>query len=130
MQIDTIIETGLLYLGTPYLFNSSPYQSKTFDCSSFIQFIFYKNGISLPRNSRQQFEAGKKIQLQQIKRGDLLFFTTKKRKKKKGLEKIGHVALFLGNGEILHTYRKAGKVEVTKLEPYWNKVLIGARRVL
>ncbi|MET3698924.1 NlpC/P60 family protein [Bacillus oleivorans] len=130
MKTESIIETGLKYLDTPYLFNSPPFQSSTFDCSSFVQFIFFKNGIGLPRNSRQQFQAGKTIPLNHVKRGDLLFFTTKKRKKKKGIEKIGHVALYLGNGQILHTYRKAGKVEVSSLEPYWKKVLVGARRVI
>ncbi|EIJ80892.1 C40 family peptidase [Bacillus methanolicus] len=83
MLADKIISTGFNFIGTPYVFNAPSFQTDRFDCSSFIQHIFKVNGISLPRNSRQQFQVGKSISYHAIKKGDLLFFTTKKTKKKK-----------------------------------------------
>lgn len=130
MFAQQIISTGLRYLGTPYLFNSLPYQSNTFDCSSFIQYIFGVNGVLLPRSSRQQFLAGVPISFRKIKKGDLLFFTTKTRKNRLGISRIGHVAIYIGKGRILHTYRHGKKVMISELNPYWKESFIGAKRVL
>ena len=129
MTVDRVIQTGLNNLGKPYLFNALPFQNTVFDCSSFIQYIFYVNGINLPRNSRQQFRVGKKVGLNNIQKGDLLFFTTIKRTKRKGIEKIGHVAIYLGNNKLLHTFRQGKKVKITQLSGYWKKRLVRAKRI-
>ncbi|MCM3570118.1 C40 family peptidase [Neobacillus mesonae] len=129
MFADRVIYTGIQHLGKPYIFNATPFQSNSFDCSSFIQYIFRVNGVSLPRNSRQQFQVGAPVPLQKIKKGDLLFFTTSARKRRKGLNRIGHVALYLGNGKILHTFPKSKRVVISKLGLKWRKVLIGAKRI-
>lgn len=130
MIADQIISTGLHCLGTPYLFNAPSFQTNTFDCSSYIQYIFGVNGIYLPRNSRQQFKVGVPISLHRIKRGDLLFFTTKARKNRQGLLRVGHVAIYIGQGNILHTYRQGTKVKISKLDSNWKKSFIGARMLL
>jgi cell wall-associated NlpC family hydrolase len=130
MRPNQIISSGLQYLGTPYLFNAPSYQTDTFDCSSFIQYIFGINGILLPRNSRQQYKVGRPISFERIKKGDLLFFTTKARKNRQGLSRIGHVAIYIGQGQILHTYKKGKKVMITELNSYWKKSFIGVKRVL
>jgi cell wall-associated NlpC family hydrolase len=130
MLANQIISSGLQYLGTPYLFNAPSYQTDTFDCSSFIQYIFGINGILLPRNSRQQYKVGVPISFERIKKGDLLFFTTKARKNRQGISRIGHVAIYIGQGQILHTYRKGKKVMISKLNSYWKKSFIGVKRVL
>lgn len=116
------------YLGTPYVFNSSPYQTETFDCSSFMQHIFKRNGITLPRNSRQQYQAGINVPYLNIQRGDLLFFTTPQRMNRKGIERIGHVAIYIGQGRMLHTSRNAGKVCVVQFDGDWKERFIGAKR--
>lgn len=130
MLADKIIVTGFKHLGKHYEFNASPFQKKTFDCSSFIQYIFSVHGIPLPRNSRQQFQVGKSVPFSKIRRGDLLFFTTKKRKKRKGNDRVGHVAIYLGDNKILHTFRQGKKVQVSTLDGHWSKVYLGARRVI
>lgn len=124
------METGLKQLGKPYVFNAPAGSDNHFDCSSFIQYIFKQNGIHLPRNSRQQFQVGKAVSYPNIKKRDLLFFTTTKRKQRKGIEKIGHVALYIGNKKILHTFRKGKKVKISNLYPYWKTVFLGAKRVI
>ncbi|HET7616851.1 MAG TPA: NlpC/P60 family protein, partial [Bacillales bacterium] len=86
--------------------------------------------IYLPRTSRQQFGEGEAVPKGEWKQGDLLFFTTKQRREKNGIEKVGHVAVYIGDNRILHTYRPARKVSVSSLEGYWNKVYLGARRIL
>ncbi|MDQ0493395.1 C40 family peptidase [Paenibacillus brasilensis] len=59
-----IIALGRQLRGTPYMFGADPYpQSKKFDCSSYIQYIFGRNGVALPRTSRAQAGAGRNINL-------------------------------------------------------------------
>ncbi|MCA1318574.1 C40 family peptidase [Bacillus tianshenii] len=130
MLADRIIRTGKKYLGTPYVFGAPSNRKDIFDCSSFVQHVYGQYGINLPRSSRQQFQVGRPIPLSWLREGDLLFFTTPKRKKKKGLDRVGHVAIYLGNHTILHTFRNDKKVTITSLSPYWEKVIVGARRVI
>mgnify|MGYP005761255085 FL=1 len=125
-----IIKGGKGFLGTPYIFGAESGRTDRFDCSSFVQYVYGLHGISLPRTSRQQYLFGKPVPLSSVRRGDLLFFTTPKRAKYKGIRKIGHVAIFIGNNSILHTSRVEKKVAIVSLEPYWRKKLIGARRVV
>jgi cell wall-associated NlpC family hydrolase len=125
---DNIIKTGMKYLGTPYVFNSSPYQTNTFDCSSFMQHIFKRHGVTLPRNSRQQYRAGVNVPYSNIQKGDLLFFTTPRRMNRQGIEKIGHVAIYIGQGRMLHTSRREGKVSVVQFAGNWKERFIGAKR--
>lgn len=130
MLADQIILTGLEFLGTPYVFNAPSNRIDIFDCSSFTQYIFSVHGILLPRNSRQQFLVGVPISFSLIQKGDLLFFTTKKRKGKKGLAKIGHVGIYIGNGHMLHTYRPENKVMVSEIDSSWMEKFVAAKRVI
>ncbi|MGD6776880.1 C40 family peptidase [Sutcliffiella horikoshii] len=125
-----IIKSGKAFLGTPYVFGAASGRTDRFDCSSFVQYVYGAHGIILPRTSRQQYLFGKPVPLSSVKRGDLLFFTTPKRAKLKGLNKIGHVAIFIGNNSILHTSRIEKKVAIAPLDPYWRKKVIGARRIV
>ncbi|WP_368431747.1 C40 family peptidase [Sutcliffiella sp. BMC8] len=125
-----MIKTGKKYIGTPYLFGAASGRTDRFDCSSFVQYVYATHGISLPRTSRQQFQVGNPVPLSSVRRGDLLFFTTPKRQKLTGIQKIGHVAIFLGSNSILHTSRVEKKVAIASLTPYWKTKIIGARRVI
>ena len=130
VSANNIIKTGMKYLGTPYQFGAPSFQIKTFDCSSFVQYVYGLHGVTLPRTSRQQALTGQQVSIKEMKRGDLLFFTTPKRKKNTGVQRIGHVAIYIGNNKMLHTSRKENKVSIANLDPYWRNVLLGVRRVI
>lgn len=130
MIADRIIYNGLKYLGTPYRFNARPYQSDAFDCSSFVQYLYGIYGIHLPRNSRDQYMRGKKVRYENLKKGDLLFFTTRQRKNNRGLSKIGHVGIYIGNHLMLHTMRRGNGVTVDKINDYWKGAFLGAKKVI
>lgn len=122
---DKIIQTGEKYLGTPYQYGAKSGQTRTFDCSSFTQYVYKQHGISLPRNSRQQAQVGTTIPRSQIKKGDLLFFTTSKSN-----GQIGHVAIYAGNNRVLHTWGPGG-VRYDSLSTGWlNKGYVTAKRVI
>lgn len=119
-----IIQTGEKYLGTPYQFGAKSGQTRTFDCSSFTQYVYKQNGISLPRNSRQQSTVGQTIPRSQIQKGDLLFFTTSQSN-----GRIGHVAIYAGNNKVLHTYGPGG-VRYDSLTGWLDKNYVHAKRVI
>lgn len=129
-KADAVLKLGMAYMGTPYDFGASLGQTETFDCSSFMNYIFGKNGVKLPRNSRQQSGVGTEIGLEQIRKGDLLFFTTPKRKDKTGTERIGHVSVYLGENKMLHTYRTGIGVTVSELDDRWKGRLITVKRII
>lgn len=129
-KADAVISLGMTLMGTPYDFGAPLGQTKTFDCSSFMNYIFGQNDIKLPRNSRQQSSIGKEIGLEQIRKGDLLFFTTPKRKNNTGVDKIGHVAVYIGDNKVLHTYRTGIGVIVSELDDNWKGRLIKVQRII
>lgn len=124
-KADRIIAFGEKFLGVRYQFGAPAGVTYAFDCSSFVQYIFGKFGIKLPRTSRAQAKVGVKVSKANLKKGDLVFFTTPKSK-----GRIGHVAVYAGNGKILHTYGKPGVTYSNLNSSYWKKHYATARRVL
>jgi len=124
---DKIIKLGEKYMGTPYKFGAKAGQTSNFDCSSFVQYVYKQNGITLKRASKDQAKQGKFVDRKDLQKGDLIFFGPSKGSKRKG--KVTHVAIYAGDNKILHTYGKPG-VTYSKLEGNWSKRYVTARRVL
>jgi cell wall-associated NlpC family hydrolase len=77
-----------------------------------MQYIFYKGaGVNLQTTTRTQIKQGTTISKSNIKRGDLIFFTNASRQNNSGIERVGHVALYLGDNYILHTSSDYAKIE-------------------
>jgi cell wall-associated NlpC family hydrolase len=120
-----IAATGKKYLGVPYKFGAKAGLTSVFDCSSFTQYIFKKNGISLPRSSKSQSKVGVKVSKSQLKAGDLVFSDTN------GDGIINHVSLYIGDGKLLHTYRVGVGVTISTFKgSVWDHRFVTARRVL
>ena len=90
-----------------------------FDCSGFTQFAFAGVGVLIPKYSGDQYNTGRKVPQSQAKRGDLLFW---------GPGGSQHVAIFLGNGQMLESSGSAGKVTVSPLrraglQPYLARII-------
>jgi cell wall-associated NlpC family hydrolase len=118
-----IIATALALRGTQYR-NGGSEPSGGFDCSGLVQWVFAQHGAALPRETREQYELGKKVDQDEVKPGDLVFFKTVS----KG---PSHVGIALGGGEFVHAPSSRGVVRVesyTKTE-YWADRWLGARRI-
>lgn len=138
--IEAVIEEGCKLLGTPYVYGAvrlhdgrgNFYKSFTvdeFDCSSLMQYIFYKGANKLlDVNTRTQVYQGTTVTKAQLKRGDLMFFTNAQRKNNNGVERIGHVALYLGDNYILHTASDYAKIE--QISPTRWSYFIQGQRIL
>lgn len=124
---DRIIQIGEKYLGTPYKYGSSKDTTRTFDCSSFTQRVFREAGITLPRDSRQQSAVGTSVSLKTIKKGDLVFM---KASVSSDSDRITHVAIYAGNGKILHTYGEPGVTYSKFWGTNWEKRVVKVKRVI
>lgn len=124
---DRIIEIGEQYMGTPYKYGSSKNTTKTFDCSSFTQRVFKEAGITLPRDSRQQSTVGKSVSKNDLQKGDLIFM---KASVNSSSDRITHVAIYAGDGKILHTYGSPGVTYSKYDNTNWEKRTVKIKRVL
>ena len=139
-QVEKVIAEGCKHMGVTYVYGATRYHdgkgnrlsgfsAQAFDCSSLMQYIFKIGaGVNLQVNTRTQVYQGKTVAKGDLKRGDLMFFTNASRKYNTGVERIGHVALYLGDNYILHTasdYAKIEKISTTR----WG-YFIQAQRVL
>jgi lipoprotein Spr len=119
-KASNIIATGKRYMGVSYKFGAKSGSNRQFDCSSFMQYIFDKNGISLPRSSKDQSHVGTYVSRSNLKPGDLVFFYSP----------IHHVALYIGNGKILHTWGGPGVTISNMNSGWWDRNYTTARRVI
>jgi len=120
-----LIEIGKVYIGTPYRMgglvkNGEPV---AFDCSLFVQHVYAALGVDLPRTSREQAKEGEKVDRGSISQGDLLFFRTNGKS-------ISHVAIYVGDGKMIHASSTHGVTIADMNSPYWKKRFVAARRVL
>ncbi len=139
--INKVIDTGMNVLGIPYEFGSQrillwngnlnpDFTGKTFDCSAFIQYIYYKGaGIKLSGDSRSQSKNGINVDLNNIIRGDIIIMTSTQRQYNTGIERIGHVAIYIGDNKILHTFGTGG-VRIQDYSAFWKGRSITARRIV
>lgn len=127
-----IIQTGKKYLGVRYKLGAEYPRTHKFDCSSFTQYVFAKNGIRLSRTARAQYKNGVPVSRNQLRVGDLVFFSTKATKKYKrgSIKKIGHVGIYAGNGKVLHTYGAGGVKFNDMTHGWWDDHYVGAVRVV
>lgn len=138
--VEKVVTEGLKFLGTPYVYGAirltdgrgnfmRGFTTEAFDCSSLMQYIFYRGaGVELDVTTRTQVLQGEEVSRGEIRRGDLLFFTNASRKNRTGIERVGHVALYLGGNYILHTASDFAKVE--EISPARWEYYLTARRVL
>ncbi|WP_167577769.1 C40 family peptidase [Ammoniphilus sp. YIM 78166] len=126
-EANRIISMGRKYLGRPYEFGARTGQTRTFDCSSYVQYLYGKQGIRLPRTARAQATRGNRIAVANLKPGDLLYFSVPGRFRSD--KTVGHVGIYMGNGRMIHAVPP--KVQITNVanSSYWKRVYLGARRV-
>jgi len=139
-KVEGAIAVGLSLLGTPYEYGSTRvlnynlsenanFTGKTFDCSAFVQYSYYAGAdIKLNGDSRSMSRQGTEVMPSDIKRGDVIFMTSSARQYNTGIERIGHVVIYLGEGKILHTFGTGG-VRVQEYSDFWQNRMIKISRM-
>lgn len=102
------VQVAQRYVGTPYVWGGT--SPDGFDCSGFVQYVMGKAGKRLPRISYQQANAGKRVPLNQLRPGDLVAWDNSPRN-----AGADHIAIYLGNGQIIEAPRPGLSVRVRSL---------------
>ena len=122
-----VLPTAKRYLGVQYRHGgTSPVSG--FDCSGFVQYVFARHDVRLPRTAREQIDIGMRIEprTSALRTGDLMFFAEKG-------SRITHVALYAGDNRIIHSTSSGGVVRYDDLDSsrgkWFAKRLVAARRI-
>jgi peptidoglycan DL-endopeptidase CwlO len=120
-----VLNTADRYIGVPYVWGGNT--PNGFDCSGFTKYVFAKNGVSLPRTSREQARVGDGVPLDfgAMRPGDLLLFAEPG-------EAVSHVAIYVGSGRIIHASSAMGGVNYLDLDgsrgAWYVENLVAVRR--
>jgi cell wall-associated NlpC family hydrolase len=113
--------TALEFRGVPY--RNGGTSPAGFDCSGLVRYVLARHGVDVPRQTRQQYGAGRRIGRGDLQAGDLVFFSTV-------APGASHVGIALDDDEFVHAPSSRGVVRVERLTTdYWRTRFIGARRV-
>ena len=115
-----IVNYAKRFLGLPYVYGGNGPDS--FDCSGFTKYVYKHFGKNLPRTSADQYAKAKKISKSNLQPGDLVFFTN-------GGSSVGHVAIYMGNGKIIHAANpKRGVCTDSLNSTYYTQHYVGSGR--
>ena len=116
----SIVSYAKQFLGCSYVYGGNGPSS--FDCSGFTKYVYAHFGKSIPRSSSAQYASAKKISKSNLQPGDLVFFTN-------GGSSVGHVAIYMGNGQIIHAANPSRGVCIDSLNSsYYSQHYVGSGR--
>ncbi|PHS68481.1 MAG: hypothetical protein COB12_01125 [Flavobacterium sp.] len=125
--VSNILKTAKTFEGTKYKFGGTT--KKGMDCSGLVYVAYGKEGVKLPRVSRDMAKQGKAVSLKKVIKGDLLFFKTGKSK-----NRVNHVGIVtdVKKGEVffIHASTTRGVINSSLNENYWRKTFVEARRII
>ena len=118
-----LVGNAMTFLGVPYRRGGTS-AATGFDCSGFVRSMFEQTvGKVLPRRASEQAAATEKIDKQDLKPGDLVFFNTMR-------QTFSHVGIYVGDNKFIHSPRSGKSVRVEDMrDAYWDRRFTGARRV-
>lgn len=118
-----LAQTALNFLGIKYRFGGDT-PKEGFDCSGLVAYVAEKSlGLKLPRRSAELAREGLTVDRDELKKGDLVFFNTRR-------SRNSHVGIYLGNHEFVHAPSTGSVVRIDSMDTtYWKKRYNGARRL-
>ncbi len=104
-EVHMLIKVATEFLGAPYRLGGASVRG--LDCSSFVQKIYRIFDVKLPRVAREQSRVGVRVDPDDLKEGDLVFFHTNR--------PYGHVGIYIGDGKFVHASSKSRVVRIDSL---------------
>lgn len=120
---EDVVAYAKTFLGYSYVYGTNG--PNTFDCSGFVQYVYKHFGYSLSRSSGTQANDGVAVSKSDLEPGDVLIFRDTSN------SRIGHVGLYIGDGEFIHASNSRTGVIISSLDTSaYQKRYVGARRIL
>jgi cell wall-associated NlpC family hydrolase len=124
LSVDALAGFSKRFLGLPYLWGGT--STFGFDCSGFVQMLYRRMGVMLPRDAQPQadWKGLAPVRRADLRPGDLLYFG-------QSPSKITHTGMYIGGGEFIDaTAHEHPCVQIDRLaDAYWTKLLVAARRL-
>ena len=119
---EQVVAFAKQYMGYSYVWGgASP--STGFDCSGFVSYVFKSLGYQTNRVACDIYRNGYAVDYEDLQPGDAVFFASSS-------EAIGHVGIYIGDGQFIHSSSGAGYVTINSLsESYYSRMYVGARRI-
>ena len=111
-------------VGVPYRYGGADPQ-RGFDCSGLVSYVHGLEGVSVPRTAAAQFAAARRVEVADLRAGDLVFYRLVP-----GSRAVTHVGIYTGQGRFVHapqTGRLVGTASVD--DPYYRERFAGAGRL-
>ncbi len=120
-----LLDYAKFFKGGKYVWGGTT--PKGFDCSGYVQYLYKKSGVNLPRTAWSQSKKGIPVDKSHLQKGDLLFFLTDK---KRGIP-VTHVGIYLGHGEMIHAASKKKGIIISPItHGHYADTFVSARRVV
>jgi cell wall-associated NlpC family hydrolase len=107
-QADKAVAFAFAQLGCPYVYGSTGPCNQGFDCSGLVMSAWASAGVTIPRDTYEQWAALPHIAVADIQPGDLLYYNG-----------IGHVAMYVGNGMIIDAPTPGQNVRELPMDTDW-----------
>jgi cell wall-associated NlpC family hydrolase len=117
---ERVVDVAQRLRGVPYHWGGET--PNGLDCSGYIEQVFALAGYHVPRLADAQFAATVEVSAEQMRPGDLVFFTTY-------LPGPSHVGIYIGERHFLHASSSHGVTESSLDEPYYAQRFLGAHRI-
>lgn len=109
-------------MGIPYRWGGNTPETGM-DCSGFIRYVFKKSlGITLPRTANEMSKLGKRVSINQLQPGDLLFFNIH--------HMNSHVGMYIGDNKFIQSPHTGDQIKISEFNDYWRSHLNGAKRIV
>ena len=110
----SVVDYATQFVGNPYVWGGTSLTNGA-DCSGFVQSVYANFGISLPRTSYEQQYAGTEVSYADAQPGDLICYG-------------GHVAIYMGNGRIVHASNSVDGIKISDNAAY--RTIVSVRRLV
>ncbi len=110
----SVVDYATQFVGNPYVWGGTSLTNGA-DCSGFVQSVYANFGVSLPRTSYEQQTAGVEVSYADAQPGDLICYG-------------GHVAIYMGNGQIVHASNSRDGIKVSDNAAY--RTITSVRRLV
>lgn len=120
--INDMLLQSVSLMGVPYRWGGNTPQTGM-DCSGFIRYVFKKSlGITLPRTANEMSKFGKRVDVDDLEAGDLLFFNIH--------HVNSHVGMYIGDNKFIQSPHTGDKIKISEFDSYWRAHLNGAKRIV
>ena len=114
LQVLLVVDYATQFVGNPYVWGGTSLTNGA-DCSGFVQSVYANFGVSLPRTSYEQQNAGTEVSYADAQPGDLICYG-------------GHVAIYMGNGQIVHASNSQDGIKISNDATY--RTIVSVRRLV